>query len=97
VNRILLNLSQSVGILVKIFFVILLVRAVASFFPARRPGIWATVAWVSEVLTEPVLAPIRDRLPPWGGLDLSPLVALLLAYVAAAIVQGILVFVAGHL
>ena len=27
-------------------------------------------------LTEPVLAPIRRILPPFGGLDLSPLVAL---------------------
>ncbi len=27
-------------------------------------------------LTEPVLAPIRRALPPFGGLDLSPLVAL---------------------
>lgn len=28
-------------------------------------------------LTEPVLYPIRRRLPPFGGLDLSPVVALL--------------------
>jgi YggT family protein len=28
-------------------------------------------------LIEPVLAPIRRRLPPFGGLDLSPVVALL--------------------
>jgi YggT family protein len=28
-------------------------------------------------LIEPVLSPIRRRLPPFGGLDLSPVVALL--------------------
>jgi len=30
-----------------------------------------------DSLTEPVLAPIRRRLPSMGGLDLSPVVALL--------------------
>jgi YggT family protein len=28
-------------------------------------------------LTEPVLAPIRQALPPMGGVDLSPMVLLL--------------------
>jgi YggT family protein len=96
VSLVLTNLADSVGILVKIFFVILLIRAVASFFPARRPGVWATVAWLSEVLTEPVLGPIRARIPPWGGLDLSPLIALLLAYVAAVVVENVLLIVAAH-
>jgi YggT family protein len=32
---------------------------------------------VLDGLTEPVLYPIRRRLPPLGGLDLSPVVALL--------------------
>jgi YggT family protein len=30
-----------------------------------------------DSVTEPVLQPIRRRLPPMGGLDLSPVVALL--------------------
>jgi len=29
-------------------------------------------------ITEPILGPIRDILPPFGGLDLSPLVAIIL-------------------
>jgi YggT family protein len=32
---------------------------------------------VIESLTEPVLAPIRQAIPPLGGLDLSPLVLLI--------------------
>jgi YggT family protein len=31
-------------------------------------------------LTEPVFAPIRRIIPPFGGLDLSPLIALLLIF-----------------
>jgi|YNPBryBLVA2012_1023415.scaffolds.fasta_scaffold00386_3 YggT family protein len=33
-------------------------------------------------ITEPLLAPIRRRLPPTGALDLSPLVLLLILWVA---------------
>jgi YggT family protein len=33
-----------------------------------------------HALTEPVLGPIRRILPPLGGLDLSPLVALLIVF-----------------
>ena len=33
-----------------------------------------------HALTEPVFAPIRRVIPPFGGLDLSPLIALLLIF-----------------
>jgi YggT family protein len=33
-----------------------------------------------HALTEPVFSPIRRIIPPFGGLDLSPLIALLLIF-----------------
>ena len=39
--------------------------------------------------TEPILAPIRRRLPPTGGFDLSPLVALIAAYILEIILLRI--------
>jgi YggT family protein len=39
-----------------------------------------TVLRVLHALTEPVLGPIRRILPPIGGLDLSPLIALLIVF-----------------
>lgn len=38
-------------------------------------------------LTEPVLAPIRRRLPNMGGLDISPIVAFLLIILIEQIIQ----------
>jgi len=38
------------------------------------------IARVLHALTEPVFGPIRRILPPFGGLDLSPLIALLLIF-----------------
>ncbi len=73
-----LRLAESVWYLERIFFVVLLVRIVASFFPPRSQGTWSTVAGFSVRLTEPVLAPIRRRIPLMGMLDLSPIIALFL-------------------
>lgn len=37
-------------------------------------------------LTEPVLAPVRNFLPPMGGIDLSPIVVLILLQVLKVLV-----------
>jgi len=40
--------------------------------------------------TDPVLRPIRRHVPPLGGLDLSPLIALLLISVVETLLLGLL-------
>ncbi|CAM5777082.1 YggT family protein [Labrys miyagiensis] len=45
----------------------------------RNPAV-ASIGDVLYRLTEPVLAPIRRRLPDFGALDLSPFVVILLIY-----------------
>jgi len=40
-------------------------------------------------LTEPVLAPVRRRLPPMSGVDLSPLVVTLGAYFVIAAIRNL--------
>lgn len=40
----------------------------------------ATVWRISSMVTEPFLGPIRRVLPPLGGLDLSPIVLILLIF-----------------
>jgi YggT family protein len=44
----------------------------------RRNHVVYMVADVFQRLTEPALRPIRRRLPDFGGLDISPLVLILL-------------------
>jgi YggT family protein len=39
--------------------------------------------------TEPVLGPVRRRLPPMSGMDLSPLVVTLVAYFVIAAVRSL--------
>ena len=40
-------------------------------------------------LTEPILSPVRRRLPPMSGVDLSPLVVTLAAYFVLAAIRNL--------
>ncbi|PSR21008.1 MAG: YggT family protein [Sulfobacillus acidophilus] len=93
-SEIFLRLADTVGILERIFFVVLLVRIVASFFPPRTEGIWSSIAGFSVRLTEPILAPIRRRIPLMGMLDLSPLIAFFLVDIAGFLLSTLFVYLA---
>jgi YggT family protein len=64
-----------IQMLVTVFWVLLIARVVLSWVNPTGGG--AVAATVYQ-LTEPILAPIRRVLPSTGGLDWSPLVAMLL-------------------
>lgn len=70
------SLVLSVVFLVKeiltLLFWILVIRALLSWFSQGR----SPVEYVMHQLTEPLLRPVRNILPPLGGLDLSVLVVL---------------------
>jgi YggT family protein len=54
-----------------VYIIILLLRAVFSWFPPSNAGGAATAFRVLMDLTEPVLAPLRRVIPPAGMFDLS--------------------------
>ena len=69
-----------------VFIVVLLVRVAFSWispFPTNP------VSRFAFQVTEPVLAPVRRRLPPMSGVDLSPLVVTLAAYFLIAALRTI--------
>lgn len=70
----LLILFKTIGLL--IFWVLLLMALMSWVSQGRSP-----VEVVFIQLTEPLLRPIRNRLPATGGLDFSPMVLVLLLYV----------------
>lgn len=61
--------------LIDVYATIILVRVVLSWLPVDQDQPWARFI---VGVTEPVVGPIRRVLPPLGGLDFSPLVAMLL-------------------
>ncbi len=64
-----------------VYLLVLLLRIVLSWFPASGPGAMASVQRFLDVLTEPILGPLRSILPPVRmgavALDLSPLIVLI--------------------
>lgn len=86
-----MTISFLVTVIAQVLILVLIARAILSWLP--RIGVLTPVATVLDGITEPILSPIRRRLPFFGGLDLSPLVALLLISVAEALVLALL---AGH-
>ncbi|HEY6608093.1 MAG TPA: YggT family protein [Candidatus Limnocylindria bacterium] len=64
-----------IQLLVTLFWFLLIARVVLSWTNPQGGG--ALTAFIYQA-TEPILAPIRRILPPTGGLDWAPLVAMLL-------------------
>jgi YggT family protein len=64
-----------------IYLLILVIRAVLSWFPVRPGTPLATVNHWLVVVTEPVLRPFRRVIPPLGIFDISYMVALLVVWV----------------
>ena len=93
---VLVNLAFSLKWLLRFVYVVLLVRVIGSFVPPRHPGWWAEVSGFVADLTDPILRPIRRFLPLWGGMDFSPVVALLLADILGGLVGDLLVWAAQH-
>jgi YggT family protein len=83
-----MTVSSLVAALAQFLTLAIIVRAVLSWFPANR-----TLAPVTAVLneaTDPLLNPIRRRLPLLGGFDLSPLIAIVLIGVIESVVLSLL-------
>jgi YggT family protein len=57
-----------------VYLLILVARAILSFFPVRPGTGMASMQHVLAQLTEPVIAPVRCIVPPAGMFDLSFLV-----------------------
>ncbi len=67
-------------------FMVLIIRAIASWI-APQGGNPALQIFIQ--LTEPLLAPIRRVIPPTSGIDFSPMILILLVWLAMRILQQI--------
>jgi YggT family protein len=66
-----------------LYFGLILGRVLLSFINVERTN---PIVPLIFQLTEPVLRPIRQRLPSFGGLDLSPMVAWLVVMLARVLI-----------
>ncbi len=67
--------------ILSIYRLVLIARAITSFFPVTPGTAFGQVVEVLYKLTEPVLGPLRRVIPPLGMFDLSFLVLLIVLQV----------------
>ena len=75
--------------LLQLYLLILVGRAVMSWFPLRSGGVTATANSTLFTLTEPVLRPVRRVVPSAGMIDLSFLVVFFGVIILQQIVRSL--------
>jgi YggT family protein len=86
-----MSISSVIAILAELLFLALIIRAVLSWLigvEALRP-----VARFINRVTDPLIAPIRRIVPPLGGIDVSPLIAMVVIWLVESL---LLTLLAGH-
>jgi YggT family protein len=90
-----LELLSFISFLLDIYIFILIASAIMSWLVAfnvvntRSPAV-AMIGEFLDRITEPVLRPIRERLPNFGGIDISPIIAILVIYFIQMVVIRVL-------
>ncbi len=80
-------LRATLNLVVGVFLVAIFVSVLMSWL---APGVYSPAATIARSIAEPVLAPARRVLPPLGGLDLSPMVTILVLLLIQGTVLGAL-------
>jgi len=89
------DIADYVGALFLVYVILIFARIVISFIPRMpyRPWLRAVLDFITET-TDPYLNFFRRFLPRFGGggfaLDLSPMIGLIVLFVAEAIVVGLI-------
>lgn len=77
------SLAELIDLAFKVFIYGIVIQAILSWI---NPGTYNPAVSLLHALTEPVLRPVRRMLPPISGLDLSPLLAILVLEVLRRLV-----------
>jgi len=89
------NVADYVSALFVVYVILIFARIVLSFIPRMpyRPWLRSVLDFITET-TDPYLNFFRRFLPPIGGggfaLDLSPMIGLIVLFVAQALVVGLI-------
>jgi len=73
-GAVLLAIPELITLFINIFLFAILIQVIISWI---NPGSYNPVISLIHSLTEPLLSPVRRRMPDMGGLDLSPMVVMI--------------------
>lgn len=81
-----------VGYLANVLYVLILVRILVSWLNVNP---WNPIVHWLRVIVDPILKPFRRILPSLGGIDFSPLLAILVIFFVARVIQSLIGFTVG--
>ncbi|MDM8245271.1 YggT family protein [Collinsella tanakaei] len=84
------TLVQAISTLVGFYELLIVIYCLLSWFPMRQGGIVYDFAVVLDRLVGPYLNFFRRIIPPMGGIDFSPVVALIALSLAERLVFNII-------
>ncbi|HEY9824751.1 MAG TPA: YggT family protein [Stenomitos sp.] len=80
-------LGGGLGLFIKIYTVLVLLRVLLTWFPNVN---WSSSPFsVLSQLTDPYLNLFRSLLPPLGGMDFSPILALFLLQILSSLLPSV--------
>jgi YggT family protein len=85
-------LPELLNLLINVFLVAILIQVILSWI---NPGAYNPASALLYTLTEPVLRPARRIIPPISGLDLSPMVVMVVLILLKMLVVGFLQMITG--
>jgi YggT family protein len=86
-----LTLINIVRFIAFALYILILARILLSWFPISP---WHPVVRVLRAIVDPILRPFRRLLPTLGGIDLSPLVAILIIFFLSRVIEQALLYFA---
>jgi YggT family protein len=77
-GNVILGIARVLGVVLNIYMWVIIIRALLSWV---NPDPYNPIVQFLTRITEPVLRPLRKLVPPFRlGIDLSPLIAILIIY-----------------
>jgi len=78
IGNVILGIARVLGVVLNIYMWVIIIRALLSWV---NPDPYNPIVQFLTRVTEPVLRPLRKLVPTWKmGIDLSPLIAILIIY-----------------
>ncbi len=78
-------LFKLLHLLIELLIILVFVHALGSWFPQIRES---RFYWYLDRLIEPLLRPIRQVLPNFGGIDISPMVLIFILILIDRLITG---------
>lgn len=76
--------------LIDFYEILIIVWCILSWIPIPREGIISDIAGAIDTLVSPYINLFRRFIPPFGGLDFSPILAIVILQLVERLLLGIL-------